>query len=115
MGKISTLAATAFVTVGLCAGAMAQGMSTSPSTGSSQKPSATAPSSPSGASSLSGSGSSAMGQVSSESQVKSALEAKGYTNIKSIEKSTSGWTASADKNGKPVHVAVDDHGNVATR
>jgi hypothetical protein len=115
MGKVSAFALAAILTAGLSVGAMAQGMSSSPSTGSSHMPS-TAPSSPSGASSLSGSGSSsATGQVSSESQVKSALEAKGYSNIKSIEKSRTGWTASAEKNGKQVHVAIDEHGNVATR
>jgi hypothetical protein len=116
MGKVSAFALAAILTAGLSVGAMAQGMSSSPSTGSSHMPSTATPSSPSGASSLSGSGSSsATDQVSSESQVKSALEAKGYSNIKSIEKSRTGWTASAEKNGKQVHVAIDEHGNVATR
>ena len=55
------------------------------------------------------------GAVASQSQVRSALESSGYTNVQSIEQSGSGWTAIAEKDGQKVHVAVDSHGNIATQ
>jgi len=103
MARISLFALTAALAVGLSAGAMAQSM-TSPATtpGSAGRMMSTP-------------GSSTIGTIASASQVRAKLEAKGYTHVQAVKKGSTGWSATAEKNGKQVHVAVDEHGNIMTR
>lgn len=122
MNKISTFALTMALAAGLATAAVAQTMTPSSpgATPSSpgmtpSSPDTTAPSSGSAAQSGDQGMSSSGGQVASATDVKAKLEASGFTNVQSIHKAKAGWTAVAEQNGKRVHVAVDDHGNIATQ
>jgi hypothetical protein len=51
-----------------------------------------------------------------EGEAKSRLEKAGYANVSDLNKDADGlWQASATRHGKPVKVALDYKGNVATR
>jgi len=120
MRKFTATALTAVLVTGLSFGALAQGMSSSPSEPSSPSSSSrgtVTPANPSssGAMAPSSSEGTMKRPVASASQVRSALQSQGYTGVKSIKKSGTNWTATAMKDGKSVHVAVDEHGNVETR
>ncbi len=125
MRSISAAAWAAALVVGLGSVAMAQSPTSPGATGHSIGTGTTSggagnvgtpPSAASGGS-LSGSEgmSSTSGQVATQSQVKAKLEANGYTDIQSVHKSTSGWTASAAKNGKHMRVAVDNQDNITVQ
>ena len=96
MRKLTATALTTAVAIGLASAALAQ-----------------SPASPGSAAPSAGGASSAI--VSSASQAKAKLEASGYSNVQSVEKSGTGFTATAMKDGKSVRVAIDNHGNIETR
>lgn len=51
-----------------------------------------------------------------QGEAKSRLEKAGYANVSDLNKDADGlWQASATRHGKPVKVALDYKGNVATR
>jgi hypothetical protein len=54
-------------------------------------------------------------KIATSTEVKSKLEQSGYTSVSAIHKSTDGFTATAKKDGKSVHVAIDQQGNIQTR
>jgi len=113
MAKITATVLATTLMMGVACGAMAQSMAPS-SPGSSQStPSYKAPT----ATDMQGTegNSASSGKVATSTQVKSKLEASGYTRVQAIHKSADGWTATASKGGKSVHVAIDDHGNIETR
>jgi hypothetical protein len=118
MGKITATVLSTLFVVGVSAGAMAQGMS--PGSSSSSPPAASSSGgSMSGTSNgtMSGSSSdmSAPSKIATSTQVKSKLEQSGYTSVTGIHKSADGFTATAKKDGKSVHVAIDQQGNIQTR
>jgi hypothetical protein len=112
MGKISASVLATLIAIGVSGAAMAQTMPSSPANSSSSG--ATMPDTRNNSSAgMQGSG--MQGQVSSATQVKSTLQHSGYTSVSAIKKSSDGWTATAKKDGKSVHVAVDQQGNIETR
>ncbi len=113
MRKITTTALTAAFAVALGSAAMAQAMDpTSPSAPEASVGSASTNDTMSPGSSATPS---PMRSVATASQVKTKLEASGYSNVQAVRKGVSGWTASATKDGKSVRVAVDQHSNIMTR
>jgi len=119
--KITALAAALL----LCGGsvALAQTSSTSGTTGTHGGTMATSPSSSSsmgsGTSGSSAGSTSAMSgsshQITSDDQVKSELQAKGYTDISNIKHSGNKYTANAKQDGKSVKVQVDASSGTVTK
>jgi hypothetical protein len=110
MGKITATVLSTLFVIGVSAGAMAQGMSPGSSSsmpGSNSSSGAAMPST--------GSESAAPATIGTPTQVRSKLEASGYTSVTGIKKSADGWMANAKKDGKSVRVAIDQQGNIETR
>jgi hypothetical protein len=117
MGKITASVLATLFAVGMSGAAMAQ-----ESTPSRSMPSSTPSNSanPSGGMAAandvgSGNGSAVQSQISTSKEVRSKLEASGYTSVSGIHKSSDGFTAMAKKDGKSVHVAIDQQGKIETR
>lgn len=114
MRKLTATALTTALALGLASAAMAQ--SPTPLAPGAANPSgnSAAPSS-GGMYSGAGTSSSSAATINSPSQAKDKLELNGYSNVQAVQKSGAGFTATAMKDGKQVHVAVDGHGNIETR
>ena len=107
MSKFQTAAVAASLVLGVASRALAQNSATSPS--NSAKPGASSPSTPQNGTTAGSSGSS---MKMSEQDVKRTLEGDGYSQVSNVMPDSNGYTATAMKSGKKVHVDVDQNGKI---
>jgi len=106
MRKQTTTAAMAALALGLASAAIAQSLSPA-------MPGA--PANGGGSSFGFATNSSSAATINSASQVRATLESNGYSDVQSIQRSRTGFTATAMKDGKLIHLAIGGRGAIGTR